>query len=305
MELPMRNVAVAVVVLTLAASAPAVAQIPAATLSVEAEQVTDAISCAKCRLKTDGRFVIDASRRVLEFDRKGTAVATIPSDRVTAVHWEASHFPQRARHRETYYLTIEYTAADGGRRALSVRLASNAREAELVESLHGATGRSVDSSVSSLAGVPFYARLGIAGAAPVPVFGSLQGQLTTGTEVFVEVRRDDGAGYGVLRGRLATLSSSQIVVSMPGDSRVVPAADVLGITTKRSTRLRGLVIGLIAGAIGSAAVDYYMNRADGGTCCWRGSDMAFVLGAAGIVGGLSAWNSRPQLRDEFVTTAKT
>src|SRR5579862_6772041 len=165
-------------------------QTPASVLTYDAEQVTARNICpTKCGLHTDGTLVADSSRRIIEFDRKGVTVATVPYDRVAAIHWEASKFPLRWLHHETYYLTVEYAGTDGQRTALCVRLASNVGQSDLLDALGRETGRPADTEVSSLVGPPLYARLALDNLQGPPAFGSLQSSVKIGTEVSVEVSR--------------------------------------------------------------------------------------------------------------------
>ena len=215
-----------------------------------------------------GVLISDTVREEIRFEAAEQVGFVVPYDRIDALHYEESKYPQRFLRRSSFYLTVHYSDADGRPEFETIRVLSERDALTALATLEQDTGGTFDRSPStqSFLGIPIRAGIG------------------------ARVAVTDQAGQ-TTKGVITQLSASSLTLD-----ESTSVARVFDETSLRKLRLlytprHDALVGFVTGAaVGASGV--YVSAGLGG--CFipdRTSDchvLRTAAAAAGISGGLGA-----------------
>lgn len=215
-----------------------------------------------------GILVSDSEGKQIRFEAAGRVAYVVPYERITAMHYEESHYPQRILRRSSFYLTVHYSDVAGRPAFETIRLLSEREALSALATLERDTGGTFDRSVAtqSFQGIPIRAGIG------------------------ARVAVTDQTGR-TMKGAIAQLSASSLTLDeSTGVPRVFDQTSLLKIRLLYSAKhdaLAGFAFGATVGAVSAyltAGLSGCFSATDETDCHVAGGAAA----TAGVLGGLGA-----------------
>lgn len=259
-------------------SAPALSQVGADTLGGQNEQPAEwrltgarrAAPTGPGHLKeVEGVLVSDVVGQEIRFEASGPDGFVVPYDRINALHYEESKYPQRFLRRSSFYLTVHYSDADGRPVFETIRLLSERPALSAIATLERDTGSTFDRSLATRSFLGISIRAGV--GARVGITDQM-GQTTKGVISHVSAS-------------FLTLDESTGVERVFGETSL---REIRLLYSPKHDALVGLAVGATVGASGvyfSAGLSGCFSETSQKSDCHV---LRAAAAAAGVGGGLGA-----------------